>query len=695
MEPASRPVGDSPALDPALLSSAVAAAFEAARAETGTLRALDAALAALHDTAPALLPSLFVLEHGRIWLVVQRGYAVVPDGIRVDGGVTGRAVRLARAQLVADVGADSDYVAARPGIRSELAAPLLVGGSVVGVLNVESELALPWNAVELLEPLVAALAPLASVHVTERTLDLSALARLFVHIGSIRDSEEIAALAAASLPKVMPLEASQVFLWDEAGSPVELASWQAAESGAALLTVGQLARARARVENTVVSQLLEPEDGEGEKPFVWLPLRANGEEIGALVGTGAPTTDVDPVQLDTAAVLAAHVAASLDAAVVLRRERESAVTDPLTGVLNRRGLEERLERELASAQRQRTPMSVIVIDCDDLKEINDRAGHEFGDALLREVAGVLTRSLPEGANAARLGGDEFVVTLPDADTDMAEALGERIRGILADGLTEAGFPLRISAGISTYPFDGAGPTALLRAADQALYAAKDAGKDRVASFQEVIRSERSPQKEPPRAERRRRPPSDGSVLRDAVAATEAIEAEDTTRAVCDRLCKALVFVVGATACAASRVDGDYLVDVTSHALRDVKLGRDAAYRISDFPLTAEVLRSAEPRAISFADGDVDPAEAFILRELGMNALLMVPLHVGGAPWGLAELYEMRLRRFTEDEESVARFLVSQAERRLEVVSANDPPPRRPPVYELPSEGIVRRGPSTR
>jgi diguanylate cyclase (GGDEF)-like protein len=445
----------------------------------------------------------------------------------------------------------------------------------------------------------------------------------------------------------------------------------------------------------VICQLLEPEEVDGGTPFVWLPLRANGEDIGALVGTGAPRSDVDPVQLDTAAVLAAHVAASLDAAVVLRRERESAVTDPLTGVLNRRGLEERLDRELASAQARRTPMSVIVIDCDDLKEINDRAGHEFGDALLREVAGVLTRSLPEGANAARLGGDEFVVTLPEADTDMAEALGERIREILADGLTEAGFPLRISAGISTYPFDAAGPTALLRAADQALYAAKGAGKDRVASFQDVVRSERPLQKETPAGERRRRPPSDGSVLRDAVAAADAIEAESTSDGVCSRLCKALVFVVGATACSASRVDGEYVVDVTSHALRDVKLGREAAYRISDFPLTAEVLRTAEPRAISFADGDVDPAEAFILRELGMNALLMVPLYVRGVPWGLAELYEMRLRRFTEDEMSVARFLVSQAERRLTVVAANDPPRRRPPVYELPSGDAVRRGPSTR
>jgi diguanylate cyclase (GGDEF)-like protein len=694
MERASLP-GGPVELDPALLSSAASAAIGAAGAESGALKALDAAVAALHAAAPGMLASLFVFEHERIWLVAQRGYAVVPDGIGVDSGITGRAVRLARPQLVRDVRSDLDYVAAVPGIVSELAVPLLAGGSVVGVLNLESGLVLPESAVDVVDNLASVLAPLAEVHLAERVLDLPALARLFAHIGSIRDSGEIAALAAASLPKVLPLEASQVFVWDEAGLPVELAAWSAEDRGPDRLAADLLDRARARVEPTVVCQLLEPDIADG-RPLVWLPLRANGEEIGALVGSGAPTGGVDPVQLDTAAVLAAHVAASLDAAVVLRRERESAVTDPLTGVLNRRGLEERLERELASAQARRAPMSVIVIDCDDLKEINDRAGHEFGDALLREVAGVLTRSLPAGASAARLGGDEFVVTLPEAGTDMAEALGERIRGILAEGLTEAGFPLRISAGISTYPFDGAGSTALLRAADQALYAAKDAGKDRIASFQDVIRAERPREKEPSTTgERRRRPPSDGSVLRDAVAAVGAIEAEVTTEAVCNRLCKALVFVVGATACSASRIDGDYLVDVTSHALRDVRLGREAAYRVSDFPLTAEVLRSAEPRALSFADGDVDPAEAFILRELGMKALLMAPLRVGNAPWGLVELYEMRLRRFSEDDISVARFLVNQAEKRLELVAASDLPRRRPPVYELPSKGTARRGPRTR
>jgi diguanylate cyclase (GGDEF)-like protein len=216
------------------------------------------------------------------------------------------------------------------------------------------------------------------------------------------------------------------------------------------------------------------------------------------------------------------VAASLDAAFSLQRERLSAATDPLTRILNRRGFEARLEVALREAQEQRLPLSLLVIDCDDFKEINDRAGHAFGDALLREVADVLVGALPEGAEAARIGGDEFVVMLPHAGADAAEALGGQIRTRLADGLTDAGFPLRISAGISTYPFDGAKPSALLRAGDQALYAAKAAGKDRVASFRELTGA--APAVAPSEAKsglesgRRGRSDGSGAVLSDALAA---------------------------------------------------------------------------------------------------------------------------------------------------------------------------------
>jgi len=182
-----------------------------------------------------------------------------------------------------------------------------------------------------------------------------------------------------------------------------------------------------------------------------------------------------------------------------------------------------------------------------------------------------------------------------------------------------------------------------------------------------------------------------------MAAAKAIEAESSVEGICTRLCKTLVFVVGATACSASRVVGDYVVDASDHALREVSLGDEAAYRIADFPLTAEVLRSGEPKTVSFAEGDVDPSEAFVLRELGMNALLMLPMQVGGRAWGLVELYEMRLRRFSEEDVAVAEFLVAQAERRLEIVGDTEDGRSRPAVYELPGEdeGSRPRTPRTR
>jgi diguanylate cyclase (GGDEF)-like protein len=688
-------------IDAGLLAAAAVTASARIVADVEPVRAIDAAVEALYEAVAGAMPSVFVLEHGRLWLVAQRGYAVVPDGITIESGITGRAVRARRAQLAPDVSTDPDYVLALPGVVSELAIPLLAGSTVVGLLNLEAERALLDGAVAALRPLVQALAPLAEAVRAGRTLDLAALARLFVHLGSLREPRDIAALGAASLPKVLPVESSQIVVWDDLGAASELEAWRADNASQPPLSAAELEAARTKTDPSVVCQVLDRlEDGghRGSRSVVWLPLRANAGEIGALVGVVRTEAPVDPTLLDTAAVLAAHVAASLDAAFALKRERLSAMTDPLTRILNRRGLEERLERALADAQEQRLPLSLLVIDCDDFKEINDRAGHEFGDALLREVADVLANAVPDDAEVARLGGDEFVVMLPGSGADAAEAVGGQIRTLLADGLTDAGFPLKISAGVSTYPFDGAKPTALLRAGDQALYAAKGAGKDRIASFRELTGG--APSLSPREASaldgsRRGRNDASAAVLADTMAAVTAIEAEETADGVCDRLCKALVFVVGATACSASRVVGDYVVDAYGHSLREVWLGDEAAYRIADFPLTAEVLRTGEPRAVSFADVDVDPAEAFILRDLDMNALLMLSIRVSGRAWGLVELYEMRLRRFGADEVAVAQFLVSQAERKLESVAGGDDETLRPRVYELPPDAGRPPRPRTR
>lgn len=133
----------------------------------------------------------------------------------------------------------------------------------------------------------------------------------------------------------------------------------------------------------------------------------------------------------------------------------------------------------------------------------------------------------------------------------------------------------------------------------------------------------------------------------------------------------------------SKVEGDRLADSVRHSLRDIDLGDEVAYLIDEFPVTKEVLETGKPRSISFLDDDLDRAEAFVLREVRMNCCLLVPLALRGRPWGLVEVYDMRLRRFTREEEAIAEFLVGQASRRLEMLGDESGRRRRLPLFRLP------------
>lgn len=160
------------------------------------------------------------------------------------------------------------------------------------------------------------------------------------------------------------------------------------------------------------------------------------------------------------------------------RLQQVSVTDALTGLANRRHFTDRLDIELRRRERYASPLSVLLIDVDSLKSINDRWGHRAGDAALRRVAAALRTSCRTTDLAARYGGDEFMVLAPGTTATEALELAERLRRVLR-GHPEAGefgpYP-QVSIGVA-----GAGPqsdaTALLEAADQALYAAKAAGRD--------------------------------------------------------------------------------------------------------------------------------------------------------------------------------------------------------------------------
>ena len=173
---------------------------------------IDAILDRLDAAGDGALWSVFLLDHGRLWAIAQRGYTMLPDGLPLDRGVMARALRDGRTQLVADVTADPDYVAGARGVVSELVVPVRSGGTIVGALNVETTTPLSGEEAVALEALSDSLgAPLAELR-DSPALDLSSLARLFVHMSSLRDAGSIADLAARSLAHVLGLDAAAVIV---------------------------------------------------------------------------------------------------------------------------------------------------------------------------------------------------------------------------------------------------------------------------------------------------------------------------------------------------------------------------------------------------------------------------------------------------------------------------------------------------
>ena len=165
------------------------------------------------------------------------------------------------------------------------------------------------------------------------------------------------------------------------------------------------------------------------------------------------------------------------------RLAQLATTDSLTGLFNARAFRSRFHEEIARAARYGQPLSLLMLDLDGLKRINDEHGHEIGDLALRRVAAAIRGGLRKSDLAARIGGDEFTVLAPNTSEPAAMMLGERLRALVREANGgETPHRSTVSVGISTYPAladDAPDELWLLRAADEALYRVKRDGGDRV------------------------------------------------------------------------------------------------------------------------------------------------------------------------------------------------------------------------
>lgn len=208
------------------------------------------------------------------------------------------------------------------------------------------------------------------------------------------------------------------------------------------------------------------------------PLRS---ERGGVLGTinlyHESENAFHPEDLRVLEAVAALTARGVENAREFERNRESAYTDALTGLYNIRYLVHSLEQEIVRAQEQNAPVTVLMLDLDHFKEINDHFGHARGNDVLRDLGALFRKSLADGALLARYGGDEFSVVLPGTDaTDalpIARALREAVRAYAASDRQDDGTPrLSVSVGAATFPEDGHDVETLLRHADQAMYADK-------------------------------------------------------------------------------------------------------------------------------------------------------------------------------------------------------------------------------
>lgn len=216
-----------------------------------------------------------------------------------------------------------------------------------------------------------------------------------------------------------------------------------------------------------------------------LPLQCRARTVGVIViaSPGASSQDLRWTSGFKAVLRSAlePAAFALDNALMFQRTQALSVTDDLTQLYNSRYLNQVLRRETKRASRSGRPLSLLFMDLDGFKSINDSHGHLYGSRALVEAADVVRKSARETDVCARFGGDEFAVVLPDTGCEGAYAVGERIRERIAAHafLAEDGFRIRLTAsvGVATLPDVAASADELLKAADQAMYRVKDAGKN--------------------------------------------------------------------------------------------------------------------------------------------------------------------------------------------------------------------------
>jgi len=227
-----------------------------------------------------------------------------------------------------------------------------------------------------------------------------------------------------------------------------------------------------------------PWNGRETKKFTSLltvPLKRGNTNLGVFSIYTKKKRDFSQRDMEMIEIFASQVTLAIINRTYLEKIYQTAITEDLTGLYNQGYLYKRLEEEIIRARRFKHSLSLVFIDLDNLKKINDSFGHLAGDRVLKRVSKIVQGSIRKIDIPVRYGGDEIVIVLPETDASSTLILAERIRKKVEDAFAQTDTPVTISIGIATFPEDASQKIDLLRKADLAMYKAKQKGKNRLES----------------------------------------------------------------------------------------------------------------------------------------------------------------------------------------------------------------------
>jgi diguanylate cyclase (GGDEF)-like protein len=447
-------------------------------------------------------------DDGTLVLGAQRGYDRVLE--RFDGttGVVGRVMRTGEVQLVPDVRLDPDYRSANDDVRSEISAPLLAGGELIGVLNLEDARVGGLDETDrstlvlVAERLAGAIALGRDRQaITARADRFAALAVFARRISASLDPEEVYPGICEAVSDVIPSDCAVLTLRDHALGDYRIAAVNGSDGrylGVRIVEGEGMAGVAIAERRMVVDAHFDRErfpttlrfaEGDGAIASLAVPLLRDEEVLGAITFV---RTDLSrpytPMDLEVAPIVAGQVALAVSNAWLHTQVADAAVRDSLTGLANRRHLDASLVRLVAARERlpleDRRPLSAILFDLDHFGDFNKRHGHKIGDAVLRTFGAMLTARFRASDIVARYGGEEFLVVLDGASLDEARRAAEDVRSSFAAASIDAPsgkLAATVSAGCSAIGPSVASVSTLLEVADVALQMAKRGGRNQVVA----------------------------------------------------------------------------------------------------------------------------------------------------------------------------------------------------------------------